>query len=71
MIGNGYPHGERGFVILEEGDIDPTTLQLKIRHYLVIQPNGEQVSGTFSLREAKAYIDATELKLKKNNNLGL
>ena len=71
MIGNGHPHGELGYVIVEEGDIDPATLQLNIRHYLVVQPDGAQVSGTFSLSEARAYIEATELNLKKNNNLDI
>ena len=71
MIGNGHPHGELGYVIVEEGDIDAATLQLKIRHYLVVQPDGVQVSGTFSLSEARQYIEDTELKLKKNNNLDL
>ena len=55
MIGNGYPHGKTGYVILEEGEINPSTLQLDVRHYLVIKPNGEQVSGNFSFEHALVH----------------
>jgi len=64
MIGNGYPHGRTGFVILEEGEINPSTLQLDVRHYLVVQPNGEQVSGSFSFQEAQKFIQEQESKDK-------
>ena len=64
MIGNGHPYGSKGYVILEEGEINPTTLQLDVRHYLVVQPNGEQVSGSFSFEEAQKYIDEQESKIK-------
>ena len=64
MIGNGYPHGKTGFVILEEGEINPSTLQLDVRHYLVVKPNGEQVSGSFSFAEAQQFIEDQESKNK-------
>lgn len=64
MIGNGYPHGKTGYVILEEGEINPSTLQLDVRHYLVIKPNGEQVSGNFSFAEAQQFIQEQESKNK-------
>jgi|GEM_PF-359292 len=69
MIGNGHPYGSTGYVIVEEGEINPTTYRLEIKNYLVIRPDGDQVSGAFSLSAAREYIDATELKLRKNNNL--
>lgn len=64
MIGNGYPFGASGYVILEEGDINSSTLQLDVRHYLVVQPNGEQVSGSFSFEEAQNFIRDVESKTK-------
>lgn len=64
MIGNGYPCGKTGYVILEEGDINPSTLQLDVRHYLVVKPNGEQVSGSFSFPEAEQFIHEQEAKGK-------
>ncbi len=64
MIGNGYPHGRTGYVILEEGEINPSTLQLDVSHYLVVKPNGEQVSGNFSFPEAQKYIEDQESKTK-------
>ena len=64
MIGNGYPHGKTGYVILEEGEINPSTLQLDVRHYLVAKPNGEQVSGSFSFPDAQQFILEQESKAK-------
>ncbi|MAR92222.1 MAG: hypothetical protein SV765_14395 [Pseudomonadota bacterium] len=62
MIGNGYPYGSSGYVILEEGDINPATLQLDVRHYLVVKPDGEQVSGCFSFADAQRFIHEQESK---------
>ena len=64
MIGNGNPYGTTGYVILEEGEINPATLQLDVRHYLVVKPNGEQVSGNFSFSEAQQFIQEQESKNK-------
>lgn len=64
MIGNGYPYGQSGYVILEEGEINPATLQLDVRHYLVVKPSGEQVSGNFSFADAQQYIREVEAKGK-------
>lgn len=65
MIGNGEPWGNLGYVIVEEGDLDPVTFQLNVRHYLVVKPDGEPVSGTFSLREARDFIEQSELNSNK------
>lgn len=62
MIGNPIPWGSGGWVILEEGDLNPRTLQLDVRHYLVARPSGDTVEGTFTLEQAKAYILAHERK---------
>ncbi len=64
MIGNGHPYGSTGYVILEEGEINPVTLQLDVRHYLVVKPSGEQVSGSFSFSEAQQFIQQQELQNK-------
>lgn len=66
MIGNGFPFGSTGYVILEEGDLDPASFQLLVRHYLVVKPSGETVSGIFTLLEARQFILEAESKLFKN-----
>ena len=65
MIGNGYPWGSSGWVILEEGNLNPQTMQLDVSHYLVVKPSGETVSGTFTFADAKIYIEDAESKLLK------
>ncbi len=66
MIGNGYPFGKTGYVILEEGDLDPSSWQLVVRHYLVVKPSGETVPGTFTFPEAQDHIKNAESKLLEN-----
>lgn len=60
MIGNAYSWRATGFVILEEGDIDPLTLTLKIFQYRVADKYGKPVAEGFStLEEAGHFIDAS------------
>lgn len=66
MIGNPIPWGKQGWVILEEGNLNPRTLQLDVSHYLVVTPSGVTVSGTFTLDEAKHYILAQQIKHSEN-----
>ena len=66
MIGNPIPWGTKGWVILEEGNLNPQTLQLDVSHYLVAMPSGQTVSGTFTLAEAKKFIQDEESKASKN-----
>lgn len=66
MIGNPVPWGKHGWVILEEGKLNPQTLQLDVSHYLVVTPAGETVSGTFTLEAARHYISEREAKNSKN-----
>lgn len=66
MIGNGFPWGSKGWVILEEGNINSVTRQLDVSHYLVVKPSGETVSGTFTFAEAQAFIEHEEIKSSKN-----
>ncbi|HVK99493.1 MAG TPA: hypothetical protein VM553_06760 [Dongiaceae bacterium] len=66
MIGNGFPYGRSGYVILEEGDLDPSSLQLVVDHYLVVEPSGETVSGIFTFAEAQHFISQIESKILKN-----
>lgn len=65
MIGNPIPWGNGGWVILEEGNLNPQTLQLDVIHYLVAMPSGQTVEGTFTLDQAKAYILEQERKVQK------
>ena len=57
MIANGHPYGDKGYVILEEGEINPETYAFNVHHYLVVYPDGTQESGTFTMDEAKEKID--------------
>ena len=66
MIGNPIPWGTKGWVILEEGQLNPQTLHLDVSHYLVAMPSGNTVPGTFTLTEAKHYILEQEAKASKN-----
>ena len=66
MIGNGFAFGTRGYVIVEEGEINPLTLELDVLHYRVVKPSGETESGCFTLAEAQALIQNAESKLLKN-----
>ena len=66
MIGNPIPWGTKGWVILEEGNLNPSTLQLDVSHYLVAKPSGETVSGTFTLAEAQKFILEQEAKDSRN-----
>lgn len=60
MIGNRYAQGDSGYSILEEGDIDPATWQLKVAHYLVCRPDGSQLPGAFTWEEACRRIEELE-----------
>tara|TARA_Y100001963_G_scaffold138867_1_gene204155 strand:+ start:949 stop:1137 length:189 start_codon:yes stop_codon:yes gene_type:complete len=57
MIGNGYAWGD-GYTIMEEGELDRDTWQLRVDHYLVAGPDGRALPRRFpSLDAAKAFID--------------
>lgn len=59
MIGNAYPWRDSGFVILEEGEIDPLTLMLKIQQYRVTDKYGKPVADGFAtLEEAGHFVDS-------------
>ncbi|KAF0805390.1 hypothetical protein A6D6_02345 [Alcanivorax xiamenensis] len=60
MIGNGFAWGRTGYTIMEEGELDPATWQLKISHYLVAEPSGHTVPGRFTLEQARAWIEERE-----------
>ncbi|MEY1661748.1 hypothetical protein [Isoalcanivorax beigongshangi] len=63
MIGNVYPWGQSGFTILEEGELDPATHSLRVRHYLVADRSGEPIDQLFpSLEVARAYIEDLETR---------
>lgn len=60
MIGNHLAWGECGYTILEEGELDRQSFQLRVAHYLVCRPNGETIEGVFTLNEAKHEIERLE-----------
>lgn len=60
MIGNRLGWGSSGYTILEEGEIDRQSWQLKVSHYLVCCPSGEALPGCFTLAQAKAEIERRE-----------
>lgn len=60
MIGNRLSHGETGYTILEEGELDRQSFQLRASHYLICRPNGETLDGTYTLEQAQAEIERLE-----------
>lgn len=59
MIGNGIAWGK--YTIIEEGELDRTSLQLRVAHYLVAGPDGRPLPGRFkTLDAAKAFIERKE-----------
>lgn len=61
MIGNVTAWGRSGYTILEEGELDPVSHSLRVRHYLVADPRGETLEQRFpGLTEARAFIDYLE-----------
>ena len=51
MIGNCYPLGNTGYTLLEEGRLDPGSLQLIVECWLVCRPDGSEY-GRFAERQA-------------------
>lgn len=60
MIGNALAWGRTGYSILEEGELNRETWALDIHHYLIAEPNGDNLPGHYTLDEAKAKIEALE-----------
>lgn len=58
MIGNAYPYKETGYSILEQGDIDAQSLQLKIYNYIVVDPHGSQIAEVADIAAAEQLIDS-------------
>lgn len=59
MIGNGLAWGRH--TIIEEGELDPATWQLRVDHYLVAGPDGRPLPGRFpTLEAARAFIEGRE-----------
>ena len=58
MIGNGYPYRDTGFVIVEEGVIDPATFQLVVHQYRVLDKYGEvSAAGFVTFKDAQEFIE--------------
>jgi len=61
MIGNGIAWGRTGYTIIEEGELQRETLQLRIDHYIVAGPDGRPLPGRFStLEAAKTFVEQRE-----------
>ncbi|MBQ0754341.1 MAG: hypothetical protein KBT87_03685 [Gammaproteobacteria bacterium] len=60
MIGNHLAWGNSGYTILEEGELDRQTFQLRVAHYLVCMPTGQALEGIFTFDEAKREIERLE-----------
>lgn len=60
MIGNQLAWGDSGYTILEEGELDRESVQLRVTHYLVCMPSGEALDDVFTLNEAKREIERLE-----------
>lgn len=63
MIGNAWPLDDTGFLIAEDGDIDPVTLQLRIRCYQLLDKYGNTLGAGFvDEAAARRYVDALPQK---------
>lgn len=61
MIGNAIAWGQTGYTIIEEGQLQRETLQLRVDHYIVAGPDGRPLPGRFPrLEAAKAFIEQRE-----------
>ena len=58
MIGNGLAWGQRGYTIIEHGELQRDTLELRVDYYLVAGPDGRPVPGRFkTLEAAKRFVE--------------
>lgn len=65
MIGNAFAWGDTGFSIVEEGDLDASTLSLNIHHYRVVNRKGEMLDEKFAdIEAARAFIEQQEAAKK-------
>lgn len=62
MIGNHLAWGGSGYTILEEGELDRQSFQLRVTHYLVCMPNGQALEGMFTLDEAKREVERLQAR---------
>lgn len=56
MIGNGHPVSDTGYVVLEDGELNPVTHTLDVQRYLLIKPNGDLEADFESLDAAFEYV---------------
>ena len=56
MIGNAYPFGNTGFSILEEGDLNPTTLSLDVSFYWAVDRQAKMLSKFSTKDEAERFL---------------
>lgn len=56
MIGNAFPYKDTGYSILEQGDLDQATFQLKVNSYLATDRNGDTLAECSTLEEAENFL---------------
>lgn len=56
MIGNAFPYKNTGYSILEQGDLDSASMQLKVKSYLAVDRSGGTLAEFPTLEEAQNYL---------------
>ncbi len=58
MIANAFPYGTTGWSLLEQGEINPETLELDLQGYLIANPAGEALPDLYSWQQAIDKLQA-------------
>lgn len=48
MIGHAYPVADTGYSVLEEGQLNPSTLSLEVTAYRIATPRGDLLEASYS-----------------------
>lgn len=57
MVGDGHAYFDTGYSVLEEGDINPRSLCLEVRRFLIVDPDGETIGVAKTLIEAEQFLE--------------
>lgn len=60
MIGNRISWGNQGYTILEQGEINRTTLELDVSSWLVCRPDGSELGSYPTLALAQKAVEQQE-----------
>lgn len=58
MIGNAYSFKDTGFSILEEGDLNPSTMSLDVKCYWVVDRQAQLLQTFASKIDAERFLEA-------------